>query len=98
LTQVLREYGLIVCGWSAKWDTALAEVLMRERSPWFPTYWVSHGEPEANALHLIEARSAELVTNTDADAFFQRLADSVSALADATTPDTVSVAMARASI
>jgi hypothetical protein len=95
LDQVLLEYGLIVCGWSGEWDTALVTALKRRRSPWFATYWVSPREPRAEARTLIEHRSAKMVTSMDADSFFRRLADSVAALEDLSAPELISAAMAR---
>src|SRR5690606_38205689 len=40
LDQVFREYGIVICGWSAEWDPALVSASRRELSPWFPTFWV----------------------------------------------------------
>jgi hypothetical protein len=98
LKRVFTEYGLIVCGWSGKWDTALVAALESDISPWFTTFWVSHREPQAEAERLIHMRHAVEINNMDADAFFSRLEDSVQALEDASPPETVSIATARAAI
>ena len=98
LDQIFTEYGLIICGWSGEWDTALVAALRRRGSPWFSTYWISYREPGAAAQALIDLRHASLVTNMDADQFFRRLAESVSLIDGLDTPELVSVVMARATI
>jgi hypothetical protein len=98
LDQIFLEYGLIVCGWSAEWDTALVSALRRRLSPWFATYWVSPREPRLATQELIKHRRARVVSNMEADTFFRRLADSVAALEDLASPELVSTAIARATI
>jgi hypothetical protein len=39
LNQIFDEYGLIICGWSADWDTALRDALARCKSHRFGTFW-----------------------------------------------------------
>jgi hypothetical protein len=41
LGRVLDEYGLIVSGWSAEWDTALVRALEEMRSRRYPLFWSS---------------------------------------------------------
>lgn len=98
LDQVFREYGLVVSGWSGDWDTALREALLRSKSPWFSTYWNVYRTPGDKAEEIIEARSGQVVTNMDADTFFQRLADSVASIEDLRSPELISVAIAEASL
>lgn len=43
LDRVLDEYGLIVCGWSAEWDTALRSAIERCPNRRFTTYWCKRG-------------------------------------------------------
>ena len=98
LDQIMYEYGLIVCGWSGEWDTALVTMMKRRQSPWFSTYWVAHGEPRDAAHELIASRSAKVIINMSADEFFTQLADNVSALEQLRNPELVSATMARAAV
>lgn len=98
LDQALREYGLVVCGWSAEWDTALTEALLRTKSPWFSTYWISFREPGDRASAIVASRQAQMITNMDADTFFERLADSVESLEDLRSPELLSLKIAEQSL
>lgn len=98
LDQVFREYGLVICGWSGEWDSALRKSLKRSLSPWFSTYWVSYSQPNPKAQEIIDARKAHVVTSMDADGFFQRLADGVASIDDMQSPELLSVALAEASL
>jgi len=98
LSQVFREYGLVVSGWSGDWDTALRASLQGNPSPWFSTYWVSYRDPSVIAQEVITTRQAQVVTNMDADSFFQHLSESVASLDDLQSPELLSVAIAEASL
>lgn len=98
LSQVFREYGVIISGWSGEWDSALREAMSQHLSPWFPTYWISYREPGGRARDIIERRAGRLITNLGADAFFERLADSVAAVEDMQNPELVSVDIAVATL
>jgi SIR2-like domain len=41
LDRILDEYGLVICGWSGDWDTALVDAITRCPSHRFTTYWAS---------------------------------------------------------
>ena len=45
LDRVLDDFGLIVCGWSADWDTALREAILRAPNRRFAYYWFSQVSP-----------------------------------------------------
>ena len=62
LDRIFDEFGLIVCGWSAEWDGALRNAIMRAQSRRFTTYWTSMGNPGDAAQRLIAHRKAELVS------------------------------------
>ncbi|TDD68054.1 hypothetical protein E1262_16750 [Jiangella aurantiaca] len=98
LERILDDYGLVVAGWSATYDTALrAAIEARHNFVRYPLAWV---EPFA----LSEAGSALLqlkrgmFLQTTADDAFARLADAVTALRarGAAHPLTVPVAVATA--
>ena len=44
LDQIFDEYGLIVCGWSADWDTALRAAIERCPNRRFSTFWSAYGD------------------------------------------------------
>lgn len=97
LDRVFDEYGLIVAGWSATWDTALRAALARCTTRRFATYWVDAFPLNERAEDLRVQRGGVYV-HLDADAFFGRLADTTDALADTERqhPATVAVAVATA--
>lgn len=98
LDQVFREYGLVISGWSGDWDIALQKALLRSKSPWFTTYWAAYREPGVKAQEIIRDRDAHLVTNMDANTFFERVADSVASVEDLRSAELLSVAIAEASL
>lgn len=84
LDAILHDYGLIICGWSAEWDTALRNALSSRQSSLFTTFWAHRGEPAAAAQQLIKQRLAVPIAIEDADSFFDAIANKVSAIADLT--------------
>jgi hypothetical protein len=97
LDQVLDEYGLIVCGWSGDWDTALRGALERCSTRRFTMYWASRGRLTQKAQDLVNLRQATVMPIPGADEFFTELLDRVSALEEMAISDVVSakVAVAR---
>ena len=62
LDQIFDEYGLLVVGWSAVWDTALRAAIERSPNHRFTTFWAAKSEPEEQAAGLISRRRARLCT------------------------------------
>ncbi len=91
LDQVLDEYGLIVCGWSAQHDKALRNVSERCKSRRFTTYWCSRGHLTDKAQRLIKRREAQVIQIRDANSFFEDLVESVVGLEEVRQPHPVSV-------
>ena len=87
LDRVLDEHGLIVCGWSADWDTALAAAFERCESRRYTTYWAQVGAQGEQATRLIALRQAEVLPIEDADAFFTELAAKATALDEDAQPE-----------
>jgi len=73
LDRIFDEYGLIVCGWSSDWDTALRAAITRAPSRRYPLFWASRGEPSASAQDLIAQRAGRIVPIESADGFFAGL-------------------------
>jgi hypothetical protein len=94
LDQVFDEYGLIVCGWSGDWDTALRGALERCSTRRFTTYWASLGSLTQKAQDLVNLRQAAVLAILGADEFFTGLLDRVSALEDMSLSDVLSARVA----
>ena len=96
LDEVFDRYGLVVCGWSGEWDRALRDAIMRAPNRRYATYWCQQSSLADQALDLASHRQAIVVPITDADQFFEDLADKVSALDDmrASPPLTTALAVA----
>jgi hypothetical protein len=56
LGRVFDEFGLVTCGWSADWDTALRVSIERAPSRRYSMFWASRGEPGRAAKDLIALR------------------------------------------
>ena len=97
LDQVFDEYGVVVAGWSAEWDTALCAAVQRCASRRFTTYWAQRGPLQPRAADLIALRGAAVIPIVDADTFFRELDEKVAALEtfSATDPLSAQVAVAR---
>jgi hypothetical protein len=98
LDQVFDEFGLIVCGWSGDWDTALRAAIERCPNRRYATYWAARGEPSQRAKDLVQRRQAQLITIDGADGFFPKLAQKVEALEEYQRPHPLSSAMAVAAL
>ncbi len=98
LDRVFDEYGLIVCGWSADWDEALRNALIRAPYRRFSTYWASRGTIGETAKDLIQRRAAHIVPIEGADEFFTKLAELVNVLESFSQPHPLSTAAAVASL
>jgi len=94
LDQVFDEYGLVVCGWSGDWDTALRGALERCSSRRFTTYWASRGKLSQKAQDLVALRQATVIPISAADEFFSDLLGRVLALEDMANTDVLSAKIA----
>ena len=94
LDQVFDEYGLVVAGWSALWDSALRAAIERCPSHRFTTFWATRGELENEAAALVERRRAVLISIEDADSFFDSLKEKVISLEEINRPHPLSRAIA----
>lgn len=95
IDRVFRDYGLIVCGWSGKWDTRLQESLKSCEVHRYSTYWSYHGELEEEAESLVAHRDANTIQNESAARFFSELKESVEALEGAESAAPLSREVAR---
>ncbi len=98
LDRVFDEFGLIVCGWSGEWDTALRSAIKRCPNRRFTTYWAARKEPRGLAKDLFRLRGGDLVQIRDADSFFEELAEKVFALQELNKPHPLSAKLAVVSL
>lgn len=94
LNRILDEFGLIVCGWSAEWDPALRSAIERKAGRRYNVFWVSRGSPSPHAKTLINHLSADVVKCSDADQFFEEVAEKVDAITRFDRPHPISVEVA----
>ena len=95
LDRVLDEHGLIICGWSGQWDTALLAALQRCSSHRFSTFWMAKdGNVGDRAQQIVTQRRATVIPIDSADAAFQKLAEQIDALDTFDRPHPLSTAMA----
>jgi hypothetical protein len=94
LDRIFDEFGLVVCGWSADWDEALRNALIRAPYRRFSTYWATRGAPGDKAADLIARKGATLVEIVDADSLFGAITEKVKALDEFARPHPLSVEVA----
>jgi len=94
LDQVLDEYGVVVCGWSASWDSALRAALTRAPSRRFSMYWAHTGPLGDEAQSLVLHRQSQLISISGADDFFVKLKEYVLSLEAYGTPHPLSIEIA----
>lgn len=94
LAQILDNFGLIVCGWSAEYDTALYDSISSKMGRRFPMYWTSIETPTGRAKKLIQLTQANIVDIKSADSFFDTLAQGIESLAEFDRPHQLSISMA----
>ncbi|MFE1383406.1 SIR2 family protein [Streptomyces sp. NPDC058740] len=93
LDRIFEDYGLIISGWSAKWDPALRNALSRCPRRVFATYWTDPLELSESARNVLKRRDGTYI-QADADTFFAQTAAAVEALSDIDRSHPVSVAIA----
>ena len=94
LDRIFNDYGLIVCGWSGDWDPALRAALERAPTRRYTTYWTTRRRPSTVADGLIAHRRAELIEIADADTFFEKVKEDVTAIEEFSKPHPLSVDVA----
>lgn len=96
LAQVFDEYGLIISGWSADWDTALVGALDASPNRRYPLYWDSRSSKGESAQRVLTNRSGLILPTSGADELFGGLVESTAALERLSQPPlTTAMAVAR---
>lgn len=94
IDKVLDEYGLIMSGWSATWDIALRNAIMRATNRRFTTVWTYVSTLSAEAEELIQFRRAQTIKVVSANCFFTDLNERLEALETFDAPHPLSVDLA----
>jgi hypothetical protein len=58
LDAIIDNYGLVVCGWSAKYDLALRAILEGRKTRRYALYWMTRGKPDPEASVIISLLDA----------------------------------------
>lgn len=82
LDRVFDEYGLIILGWSAKYDPALRNAWSRCPARRYASYWIDAHALNDSATELATRRGTTIVTDT-ADHFLTATTDAITAIAEA---------------
>jgi hypothetical protein len=77
LDRIFDEYGLIACGWSGGWDTALVAAINRTSSRRYPMVWATRHQPSQTAQDIVSHRGGRFITIGDANSFFDQLSTRV---------------------
>jgi hypothetical protein len=97
LARVFDEFGLVTCGWSAEWDTALRANIERAPSRRYSMFWASRGTPSHAAKDLIALRAGQTLPINDADTFFDDLQTKIESIEEFSKPHPLSKDIAVAS-
>lgn len=80
LRTILDEFGLLVCGWSGEWDSALVAALEATRPRRYPMFWSFRSPPSEIATRLAAQFRADPIMGKDANALFMGLRQRLQAL------------------
>jgi hypothetical protein len=80
MNYVFENFGLITCGWSAKWDIALVNSLKCSNKFRFSNFFTHLNVPNKELTELSKFRKGYLLQITDADIFFSEFLETILAL------------------
>ncbi|MFB9953496.1 hypothetical protein [Cellulomonas denverensis] len=72
---MFNEYGLVISGWSAQWDTALVHAITSAPSRRYPLYWDARSSNGSRAAQILSARQGHRLPGSDGDETFVALLD-----------------------
>lgn len=91
LQEVFDTFGLIICGWSGEYDTALRNAITASKNWRFSFYWVGRNDLKGVGKTLTDFRQGIFVKAASADVLFKELSERIEGLeslqyADSLTP------------
>jgi len=98
LDRIFDEFGLIICGWSGEWDTALRNAILRIKNRRFPMYWLTRGEITEKAKSVIQHRQAEVINIESANKFFIELCEKIDSLREFERPHPLSYNLVKVTV
>jgi hypothetical protein len=98
LNRIFDEFGLIICGWSATWDTALRGAILSSPNRRYSVTWANKGQMSPEATELVRFKGASVIEIESADDFFSSTAEKLDALERFNSPHPISTAIAVASL
>lgn len=90
IDRIFDDFGLIICGWSGKWDTALCNAIKRCKSHRYTTFWAIKDNPSEEVKNLVSFRKAEILSIKSADTFFSDLSEKLFGINDFELPHPLS--------
>lgn len=96
IERVLDDYGLLISGWSADWDTALVALMEASPNRRYPLYWDGRSSRGDTAQRLLAGRRGTVIPAAGADELFTAIASNIEALERLVVPPlTTAMAVAR---
>lgn len=89
--RVFDEFGLIVCGWSATWDTALRASIERSPNRRYSCFWATMGDLSPQARQVVANKHGETIQIQSSDSFFGSILARVRGLEEFDRPHPLSV-------
>lgn len=80
LLNIINDFGMISCGWSAKWDIGLIKVFRESANFRFSSYWTYFGTCEAELKEIATFRKGQVIEIKSADSFFEQIHENIKAL------------------
>ena len=97
LNSIVEDYGLVVSGWSADWDSSLARIVEGAKSHRYSLFWHKRSSGGSRANQLLEHRKGYRLEANTADELFESLLENIESLDQLTqAPLTTGMSIARA--
>lgn len=96
IRRIFEDFGIISCGWSAKWDTALTNSIKKSKRSPFNSFLTFLNKCPDELIEIASNRKGETAKIIDADNFFYEIDEKITALLDINNkPISSDVAVAR---
>ncbi len=81
ISRIMEDFGVIVCGWSARYDKELVSTFKSTENKVFNCYWIDKYPPNESTKELIKLKDATFI-EADADKLFSEVSKRVLNLED----------------
>lgn len=98
LEKITQDFGLVIAGWSSKYDVALRNTIKERKNSLFEIYWAIRDNKEPDQIKSIAELNAQSIKIEDADQFFEELRDTIYAIdsaEDSVRPISATIAIGR---